>query len=154
MSNHRIGATLIAWALLVGALLASDSQPHALLLGGIVGVCAAIGFSALDLVRAGGSIRWATAPRPEPNDVSTEFIDGLVAEIRGGRRRPSAELRNTLLDLVDQRLQDHHGIDTRRDQTTASSLLSPRLRVLFDQPRVRLSSTADLDALLSDIEEI
>jgi hypothetical protein len=154
VTRYRLGITVAVWTVLVGALLASDSQPHAVVLAGIVGVIAAVGFVAFDLIRATTAVAWARAPLPLPLSVDDEAVSFLAHQIRAAHRSPSTMLRDTLVDLVDDRLLDHHGLDRAGQPAATSAALSPMLMRLADQRSIRLSSVTELNALLTEIESI
>lgn len=152
MNRYRLGVTVIVWAVLVVALTASDAEPQVLVLGGMIGVVAATGFVAVDLIRAGGAVPWARAPRPYAVTSRDEAVSTLVRQIRGAERAPSSMLRDTLIDVVDARLLDRYGIERVNQPEAARAVLTPGLRRLGEQRRLRLSSLAELDALLTEID--
>lgn len=152
MTRYRVTVTVAIWIVLVGALHASDSQPDALVLAGIVGVVAAAGFAAVDLLRATAGVAWVSAPQPPLRKGDDEAVVHLARQIRAAHRSPSVPLHDALVDLVDQRLLDRHGIDRAEQPATGSALLTPGLIRLMAQHSIRLSDADNLNTLLDEIE--
>ncbi len=153
MTSYRLGVTVIAWVILVIALLGSDAQPQILVLGGIVSIVMACGFIASDLVRAATPLVWAHPPPIHITRVDDEAVTMIARQLRGSRRL-SSSLRDTLLSLADERLLDRHGIDRTGHPEAARAVLGPGLIALVEQRRARLSNLTDLHRLLNEIESI
>jgi hypothetical protein len=152
LTGFRVAVIVVAWAVVVVALLGSDVQPQVVVLAGFVCIITAAGFLVSDLVRSTTSVIWARAPQPLILRVDDDTVAGIVSQIQGSRR--SSMLRNTLLLVTDERLLDRHGIDRTEQPEAAHALLGPGLTALLAKPRIRFSDAADLHQLLDEIESI
>ena len=155
MTRSRIVVVLGAWALLVAALQFSNAQPAVLLLGGIVAACATIVFISRDLFWSTRTVVWT---RHAPIDRFSRRNDPRVSQLRrqftGEQWRGTTAMNDVLLDLVDERLAVHHGIDRAQDPAGADSLLTPALRNLVARPERAIAGARELRRIVTDIEAL
>ena len=152
MTRWRALATVCAWLVFSVSLAASNAHPAVLLLAGIVAVVSAVILVVVDLSHAVIRVRW-TRPRQGRRSIrgSDPRVSSLRTQLYDARWFGSAELRRTLVDLVDDRLLAHRHIDRATDPAAAMELLTPTLRHLVanQRPAVR-----QLDRIITDIESL
>jgi len=155
MTRRRILVAACVWLFLSVSLAASNSRPAVILLGSIVAVVAAVIVVMLDLGRGATRVEWT---RRRPVLASTRGKDPRVASLRSqlydARWFGSAELRGTLIDLIDDRLLAHRHIDRASDPEAAMDALPPQLRQLVAHPRRSVAGVGQLERILSDIESL
>ena len=155
MTRWRTLAIVCVWLLLSVSLAASNSRPAVLVLAGIVAVVSAVILVMVDLSNAVIQVEWA---RPRQERRSTRGRDPRVSSLRtqlyDARRFGSAELSETLVDLVDDRLLAHHHIDRSTDPAAAMEALTPTLRHLVAAHRRTAVTMRQLDRIVTDIESL
>ena len=142
------------WLVLSVSLAASDARPAVLVLAGIVAAVSAVSLVMFDLSYAVIRVGW-TRPRQVRRSTrgSDPRVSSLRTELYGARWFGSAELRGTLVDLVDDRLLAHRHIDRAADPAAAMEALTPTLRhlVVAQRPAV---AVRQLDRIITDIESL
>ena len=155
MTRWRALATVCAWLVLSVSLVATDARPEVLVLGGVVAVVSAVMLVILDLAKAVSRIEWT---RRRQVYRSTRGSDPRVSSLRNqlydARWFNSTELRDTLVDLVDDRLLALHHIDRAADPAAAMDALTPRLRHLVAGSRHTGIAVRQLVRTLADIESL
>lgn len=155
MTRRRMLVTLCVWLTVVVSLWASDAEPAIAVIGGMVAVVAAFTFVMVDL---GGAVKWIRWTKRSDQGASTPGIDPRVSSLRhhvyGAWLSGSTRIRDTLVDLLDERLLAHHQIVRTVDQSTADELLTPSLRRLIAGPRRQTATARELRQILTDIEAI
>ncbi len=140
------------WLVVVLVLWAIGARPAVVVIGGVVAVVVATVVLAVDLVRGTERLDWSsaaatsTAARSRPTPLTTL--------LERERRHGSAELRNRLLALVDDRLSAHHGIDRASDPVGAHRLLSPTLVGLTSEPPQKIGSMRTLQRIVTELEAL
>lgn len=155
MTLRRVAAIVAAWALLVLVLWTSHSRPAVLVLAGIVAAIGATLFLALDLADVVDELQW-TPPSKRYDDTprSDPRVSRLRNKVQSARWSGSTEIRDTLIELADDRLLAHHHLDRAHDPVAAAAVLGPALRDLIDG-RGRTSMTPhELQRLLTEIEAL
>lgn len=151
MTPRRFWATAAVWSVLSFGLWAGNAEPDVIVLGGVIAVVAAGGLTAADIARRATGVRW-TQGQPRPT------IDWHVLSLRKhmklNTRYDAPLLHETLINLVDDRLLAHHGIDRAAAPEAASAMLTPRLQRLAVGPSRRMATTGELERILTDIEEL
>ncbi len=107
---------------------------------------------------AHGSTAVASGPAPPP----TERADRRVMRLRTGLAygRPDgvslANLRATLVDLVDDQLRAVHNIDRSKDPESARAVIGDDLSAFIDDPDAAemLTQPRSLDHILTLIEQL
>ena len=154
MTRWRALATVCAWLVLSVSLAASNSRPAVLVLAGIVAVVSAVILVMFDLLNTVIRVRW-TRPRQQRRSTrgSDPRVTSLRTELYDARRFGSAELRGTLVDLVDDRLLAHRHIDRATDPAAAMEALTPTLRHLVAAQRP-VVAMRQLGRIITDIESL
>lgn len=155
MTRRRVWIVACTWAVLVVALWASDSRPAVFVLGGAVAVSAAAIFVMIDVGANAGRTRWTTRSGfPAPPRGTDPRVALLRHQIYGAWLSGSAEISDTLVDLLDSRLIAHHHISRTADPAGAAALLTPSLRRLVAGPRRQTATVRELRQILTDIEAL
>jgi hypothetical protein len=142
------------WLFFSVSLAVSNARPAVLVLAGTVAVVSAVVLVMVDLSRGIIRIRWT---RPRQVRRSTRGSDPRVSllrtELYDARWFGSAELRGTLVDLVDDRLLAHRHIDRATDPAAAMEVLTPTLRHLVAAQRPAVA-VRQLGRIITDIESL
>lgn len=143
-----------AWLVLSVSLAATNAQPAVLVLAGIVAVVSAVILVMFDLSNAVIRVGW-TRPRQVRRTTrgSDPRVSSLRTELYDARWFGSAELRGTLVDLVDDRLLAHRHIDRATDPAAAMEALTPILRHLVAAQRPA-AAVRQLGRIITDIESL
>ena len=86
--------------------------------------------------------------------VAIHAVSSLRTELYDAWWFGSAELRGSLVDLVDDRLLAHHRIDRATDPAAAMEVLTPTLRQLVVVDRRPAVAVRQLDRIITDIEAL
>jgi hypothetical protein len=142
------------WLVLSVSLAASNARPAVLVLAGIVAVVSAVILVMFDLSSAVIRVGW-TRPREVRRSTrgSDPRVSSLRTELYDGRWFGSAELRGTLVDLVDDRLLAHRHIDRATDPAAAMEALTPTLRHLVAAQRPAIA-VRQLGRIITEIESL
>ncbi len=155
MTVRRLAIIVAVWALLVGALWVSDSQPAVLLLAGIVAALITALFVMIDFADSVEPVEWV---QHLGSDGWVAGSDPRVRSIRrqlyGVRFTGSEEISQTLIELVDDRLLAHHQIDRFDDPSAATAILPPLLRRLVAGDRRSVGTMRGVRRVLTDIEAL
>jgi hypothetical protein len=155
VNRTRAIVVVAVWALAVLALQVSGARPAPLIIGGIVAALAGLVFATRDLFRSARTVTWS---RRSPGVRFTRRNDPRVSSLRrqftGTNWQGSSELNDTLIDLVDDRLAAHHGIDRAIDPVASDIMLAPSLRHLVAEPDRPLSGVRELRRIVTDIEAL
>ena len=155
MTRWRALVTACIWLVVSVSLAATNARPAVLVLAGIVAVVSAVIVVMVDLSHAVIRIGW-TRPR-QVRRRSTRGTDPRVSslhtELHDARWFGSAELRGTLVDLVDDRLLAHRHIDRATDPAAAMEVLTPTLRHLVAAQRPAVA-VRQLGRIITDIESL
>jgi hypothetical protein len=155
VTRQRVIVTLSIWLLLSLSLAATDARPSVIVLFGIVAIAAAVTFVVLDLAEEAVAVEWH---RPRSRRRATRGVDQRVSSLRNqlysARWLGSNELRDALVELVDDRLLVHRHLDRAADPAAAMDALTPALRRLVAGPRRPSTAVRELDRILTDIEAL
>ena len=155
MTRWRASVTVCVWLVVSVALAASNARPAVLVLAGIVAVVSAVILVIIDLSNVVVPVGWT---RPRQVRRSTRGSDPRVGSLRTQLYDAwwfgSAELRGTLVDLVDDRLLAHRDIDRATDPAAAMEALTPTLRHLVAAHRSPAIAARQLDRIITDIESL
>lgn len=157
MSGRRSIAVLAIWGVVAASFALAGSDPSVLALGGIVVVIGVAVFASYDLVRfiapaaPGARIGDRESGRGRSDD---ETVLALRNALLRARRFGSVDLRDTLVELIDDRLLTAHQIDRGTDPDAALAVLTPSLRRLVADPSRPLASVRELRRALTDIEAL
>lgn len=155
MTRRRALVVVGVWLLLCVSLVVSNARPAVLVLGGVVAVAAAAILVMSDLAKGVSRLEWT---RRLQAHASTRGSDPRVSSLRNqlfdARWFRSAELRGTLVDLVDDRLLAHRHIDRASDPDAAMAALTPPLRQLVANPRRPAAAARQLNRIITDIESL
>ena len=154
MTRWRALATVCAWLALSVSLAATNARPAVLVLAGIVAVVSAVLLVMFDLSNSVIQVGW-TRPRQERRSTrgSDPRVNSLRTQLYDARWFGSAELRGTLVDLVDDRLLAHRHIDRATDPAAAMEALTPTLRQLVAAQRP-VVAVRQLGSVITDIESL
>jgi hypothetical protein len=142
------------WLLFSVSQADSNARPAVLVLAGTVAVVSAVVLVMVDLSRGVIRVRW-TRPRQVRRSTrgSDPRVSSLRTELYDARWFGSAELRGTLVDLVDDRLLAHRHIDRATDPAAAMEVLTPTLRHLVAAQRPAVA-VRQLGRIITDIESL
>ncbi|HEX2784017.1 MAG TPA: hypothetical protein VHN36_10560 [Ilumatobacteraceae bacterium] len=154
MTRWRALVMVCVWLVLSVSLAATNAQPAVLVLAGIVAVVSAVILVMFDLSNAVIRVGW-TRPRQVRRSTrgSDPRVSSLRTELYDARWFGSAELRGTLVDLVDDRLLAHRHIDRATDPAAAMEALTPILRHLVAAQRPA-AAVRQLGRIITDIESL
>ncbi len=155
MTRWRIIITTVAWLLLWGALQLTDSRPDPLLLAGIVTAIAVILVVLRDMIELVAPVEWVS-----PYEVGSSLrgrdtrVDTLRRQLDGAPWLSRQSIGDVLVELIDDRLLAHHGIDRYERPDAAAALLSRRLRRVVAEPGRSAPILRDIDRIIDDIEAL
>ena len=154
MTRWRALAMVCVWLVFSVSLAVSNARPAVLVLAGIVAVLSAVIVVMVDLSRGVIRVGW-TRPRHVRRSTrgSDPRVSSLRTELYDARWFGSAELRGTLVDLVDDRLLAHRHIDRATDPAVAMEVLTPTLRHLVATQRPAVA-VRQLGRIITDIESL
>ena len=154
MTRWRALGMVCVWLVFSLSLAASNARPAVLVLAGIVAVVSAVILVMVDLSHAVIRVRW-TRPQQvrRPTRGSDPRVSSLRTELHDARWFGSAELRGTLVALVDDRLLAHRHIDRATDPAAAMEVLTPALRHLVAAHRPAVA-VRQLGRIITDIESL
>lgn len=148
-----LGGTAI-WALLAFSLWASGWKPSVIALAGIiaaivalVAVTARLAIS-IPFVRWPELKHWTTPPRDDKR------VASFVGSMRWSDWNDTTKTRDSLIQILDDRLQERHGIDRMTDAEATERNLTPSLRRLVGEPTRRLARASELREILTDLEAL
>jgi hypothetical protein len=148
--------TLGVWLFFSVSLAATDARPQVLVLGGIVAVVSAAILVSRDLAKAVIRVEWARRGQVRRSTRGSDpRVSALRSQLYDARWFGSAELRDTLVDLVDDRLLAHRHIDRAADPAAAMEALTPTLQQLVAvRPRRPAVAVRQLGRIVTDIESL
>jgi hypothetical protein len=154
VTRWRALAMVCVWLVFSVSLAATNARPAVLVLAGIVAVVSAVILVMVDLSHAVIRVGW-TRPRQVRRSTrgSDPRVSSLRTELHDARSFGSAELRGTLVDLVDDRLLAHRHIDRAADPAAAMEVLTPTLRHLVAAQRPAVA-VRQLGRIITDIESL
>ena len=154
MTRWRALVTVCVWLVFSVSLAATNARPAVVVLAGIVAVVSAVILVMFDLSNAVIRVGW-TRPRQVRRSArgSDPRVSSLRTELHDARWFGSAELRGTLVDLVDDRLLAHRHIDRATDPAAAMEVLTPTLRHLVAAQRPAVA-VRQLGRIITDIESL
>lgn len=155
MTRWRIIITAVVWLLLWGALALTGSQPHPLLLAAIVAVLAVVAVVVRDMVEMVLPVEWVSPYEVGPSQRGRDSrVDTLRRQLDGAPWMSRQSIGDVLVDLIDDRLLAHHGIDRYERPDAAAALLSRRLRRVVAEPSRAAPILRDIDRIIDDIEAL
>ena len=155
MTRLRALVTVCVWVVLSVSLAASNARPAVLVLAGIVAAVSAVILVGVDLLNTVIQVAWTRSPQEgRSTRGSDQRVNSLRSELYDARWFGSAELRGTLVDLVDDRLLAHHHIDRATDPAAAMEALTPTLRHFVAGPRRPAVAVRQLSRIVTDIESL
>jgi hypothetical protein len=154
VTRWRALVMVCVWLFFSVSLAVSNARPAVLVLAGTVAVVSAVVLVMVDLSRGVIRVRW-TRPRQVRRSTrgSDPRVSSLRTELHDARWFGSAELRGTLVDLVDDRLLAHRHIDRATDPAAAMEVLTPTLRHLVAAQRPAVA-VRQLGRIITDIESL
>jgi hypothetical protein len=155
VTRWRALVTVCVWLVLSVSLAATNARPEVLVLGGVVAVVSTAILVILDLARSVSRIAWIRRRQVSRSTRGSDpRISSLRTQLYDARWFGSAELRGTLIDLVDDRLLAHRNIDRATDPAAAMEALTPTLRHLVAGPRRPAIAVRQLGRIVTDIESL
>jgi hypothetical protein len=155
VTRRRALVTLGVWLVLSVALGATHARPAVVVIGAIVGVVSAATFVMFDLLHAVMPLDWTRRPHANRSTrVSDQWAASLRTQLGQAKQFGSTELRDTLVDLVDDRLLVNRHIDRATDPVAAMDALSPPLRRLVAEPPRPVTSWRELRHIVTQIEAL
>lgn len=156
MTRGRAVVIVCVWLVLTTSLAATSARPAVLVLAAIVAVVAAAMLVTSDLVKLVIRVEWVPPRRlaRASSRGSDARITSLRSQLHDARWFRSTELRETLVDLVDDRLLAHHRIDRATDPAAGMQALTPDLRLLVDGSGRSAVGARQLRRIITDIEAL
>jgi hypothetical protein len=155
MTRWRALGTVCVWLVVSVSLAATNARPAVLVLAGIVAVVSAVILVMFDLSNAVIRVGWTRQREVRRSTRGSDpRVNSLRTELYDSRWFGSAELRGTLVDLVDERLLAHRHIDRATDPAAAMEALTPTLRHLVAAPRRPAVAVRQLGRIITDIESL
>jgi hypothetical protein len=155
MTRWRALATVCVWLVLAVSLAATNARPEVLVLGGVVACVSAVILVTLDLANAVSRIEWTRRRHVYRSTRGSDpRVNSLRNQLYDARWFDSTELRDTLVNLVDDRLMAHHHIDRAADPAAAMDVLTPSLRHLIARSRHTGIAVRQLGRTVADIESL
>lgn len=153
MTRPRVWWLLCTLLVLSASLWATAARPAVLPLGAVVFAAGAALFATIDVAKGIRRIEWMpgarrTVPAADPRAVA------LRRQLDASRWSGSTDLRHQLVDLTDDRLFAHHGLDRAADPSAAAAVLTPSLRRLVDGRGRDALTLRDLRRIVTDIEAL
>jgi hypothetical protein len=154
VTRSRALVTVCVWLVVSVSLAAANARPAVLVLAGIVAAVSAVILVGVDLSTTVIRVGW-TRPRQVRRSTrgSDPRVNSLRTELYDARWFGSAELRGTLVDLVDDRLLAHRHIDRATDPAAAMEALTPTLRHLVAAQRPAFAAR-QLGRIITEIESL
>ncbi|MDX6284519.1 MAG: hypothetical protein QOG53_4, partial [Frankiales bacterium] len=154
MTRWRALVTVCVWLVVSVSLAATNARPGVLVLAGIVAVVSAVILVMFDLTNAVIRVGWTRQREVRRSTRGSDpRVNSLRTELYDSRWFGSAELRGTLVDLVDDRLLAHRHIDRATDPAAAMEVLTPTLRHLVAAQRPAVA-VRQLGRIITDIESL
>ncbi len=155
MTRWRALAMVCVWLVFSVSLAASNARPAVLVLAGIVAVVSAVIVVTVDLSHVVIRVGWTRPPQVRRRSTRGAIRGSArcALELHDARWFGSAELRRTLVDLVDDRLLAHRHIDRATDPAAAMEVLTPTLRHLVAAQRPAVA-VRQLGRIITDIESL
>ncbi|MDO8391907.1 MAG: hypothetical protein Q7V57_15635 [Actinomycetota bacterium] len=153
MTRRRACWLPAVWFVLAVSLWATDAQPAVLPLGAIVLVAGAAVFVTVDVAKGIRRIEWTPGVR-RSGPVDDPRVVALRRQLDASRWSGSTDLHDLLVELADDRLLAHHGIDRAAAPSAAAGVLPPSVRRLVDGRRREAISMRDLQRIVTDIEAL
>lgn len=155
MTRLRVLVAVCIWVVLSIGLWAGDASPAVLLLGAVVAAVVAAVVVSIDLATVMCGIEWTSQPiAAPPNAADDPVVTSLRRQIHAASWGGSAQLRERLLDAIDERLMVDHRIDRAADPASAAVVLTPRLRRFVERQQRREVAPGGLRQILTDIEAL
>jgi hypothetical protein len=154
VTRWRALVMVCVWMVLSVSLAASNARPAVLVLAGIVAAVSAVILVMFDLSNAVIRVGWTRQREVRRSTRGSDpRVNSLRTELYDSRWFGSAELRGTLVDLVDDRLLAHRHIDRATDPAAAMEVLTPTLRHLVAAQRPAVA-VRQLGRIITDIESL
>lgn len=131
----RIVVFLLAAAAIEIVLVGAGQEPRLLSVGLILIAFGAVLSLAFDLLSTSTPAAWPdNSPAESPPRAFDSRTEGLVRMIsrETEQREPSRRLHALLVNLIDDRLDDGHGVFRASDPEAASRLLGPELAQMIE----------------------
>ena len=151
MTPQRFWTAAAVWSVLSVGLWAGNAEPDIIVLGGVIAVIAAGGVTMYDLAIRASAVQWTQGHPPPSMDW---HVLNLRRHLKLNSRYDAPLLHETLINLVDDRLLAHHGIDRAAAPEAAWAVLTPRLQRLTAGPSRRMATAGELQQILTNIEDL
>lgn len=148
-----LGGTAI-WVLLAVSLWASGWKPSVISLAGIIAVITALGAVTVRLAIAAPLVRWPERKEWAAPSKEDKRVTSFVGSMQWSDWNDTTKTRDTLIQILDDRLLERHGIDRHANAEAAERSLTPSLRRLVGEPTRRLARASELRAILTDLEAL
>ena len=156
--RRRAGAVVGVWLVVYSISAAAGTGPQPLLLAALLFAVASVLWLANDLSEHVAPARWntssGTTTRQRGADVRVGVLQRALEDV--AKRQDVAHLHPLLVDLVDDRLLAHHGVDRGRDPRSARAVLGDELADFVETPPspVQLSNRQYLSRVLTLVEHL
>jgi hypothetical protein len=155
---RRAGAVVAVWLVVYVISEAGGTGPRPLLIGVFLCATASVLWLAVDLAEHVTPAQWDTGGRSTAHRRGADVRVGVLQRALDDvvKRQDVAHLHPLLVDLVDDRLLAHHGVDRERDPRSARAVLGDELADFVTTPPspVQLSNHRDLARILTLVEAL
>lgn len=157
MWRRRLVGGFAAWAVTFALSVVAGTDPQPVLLAALMALVAGIAWLAVDLsemVSPAEWDTWASSARRRGSDVRVGVLQRALEDI--ATRQEVERLHPMLVDLVDERLEAHHGVRREQEPVRAAALMGDELTQFVEHPPppVRFGNLMYLGRIVGRIEEL
>ncbi len=157
MWRRRLLGVAVAWAVTFALSVVAGTEPQPVLLAALMAVVAGVAWLAVDMSEMVSPAEWDTwagSARRRGNDVRVGVLQRALEDI--ATRQEVEHLHPMLVDLLDERLDAHHGIRREDEPGRAAELIGDELAQFVDHPPppVRFGNMAYLSRIIDQIEAV
>jgi hypothetical protein len=159
-SDWRRRAAFVAgaWVLVFGVSAAAQTDPEPIALAAVILVASAVVWLATDLSELAERAEWRTYSlangRRRGADARVNVLQRALVDI--ATRDDAARIHPVLVELIDDRLAAHHGVDRSAEPDRAAEILGDDLVAFIETPPipVYLGNPRYLARIITHIEQL
>jgi hypothetical protein len=156
--RKRVAFVIGAWMLVFGISAAAQTDPEPVALAAVILVASAVVWLATDLSELAERGEWSTyalaSGRRRGGDARVNVLQRALVDI--ATREDAARIHPVLVELIDDRLAAHHGLDRTTDPELAAAILGDDLVAFIETPpiSVYLGNPNYLSRIITHIEQL